>query len=546
MSDIPGRALVKVADLSVDFSVGGRSIPAVHGVSFEIAKGETLGLVGESGSGKSVTALSIMQLLPYPLASHRPGSSILFDGEEVVGAVEPAMRALRGNRIALIPQEPLSALNPLHTIEKQIAEVLLIHKGLSLRAARGRVLELLDLVGLQDAERRLGAYPHELSGGQRQRVMIAMALANEPGLLIADEPTTALDVTIQAQILELLRDLKTRLGMAMLLITHDLGIVRKMADRVCVMHAGEIVEQGPTETIFTRPSHDYTKHLLAAEPKGEPIPADADAPVVIQAEDFKVWYPIKAGVLRRTTGHVKAVDGIDVTVRRGHTVGVVGESGSGKTTLGLGLLRLIPSKGPVIYMGEDIQSRSTKALRPLRKEMQIVFQDPYGSLSPRLTIRQIVGEGLKVHAMGDAAAREKLVADTLAEVGLGGDILDRYPHEFSGGQRQRIAIARAMVLKPRFVVLDEPTSALDMSVQAQIVDLLRDLQNRHDLAFLFISHDLKVVRALADEVIVMKDGKAVEQGPAARIFDNPQEDYTKALMAAAFRLEAVEGGVVST
>ena len=546
MSDIPGRALVKVADLSVDFSVGGRSIPAVHGVSFEIAKGETLGLVGESGSGKSVTALSIMQLLPYPLASHRPGSSILFDGEEVVGAVEPAMRALRGNRIALIPQEPLSALNPLHTIEKQIAEVLLIHKGLSLRAARGRVLELLDLVGLQDAERRLGAYPHELSGGQRQRVMIAMALANEPGLLIADEPTTALDVTIQAQILELLRDLKTRLGMAMLLITHDLGIVRKMADRVCVMHAGEIVEQGPTETIFTRPSHDYTKHLLAAEPKGDPIPADADAPVVIQAEDFKVWYPIKAGVLRRTTGHVKAVDGIDVTVRRGHTVGVVGESGSGKTTLGLGLLRLIPSKGPVIYMGEDIQSRSTKALRPLRKEMQIVFQDPYGSLSPRLTIRQIVGEGLKVHAMGDAAAREKLVADTLAEVGLGGDILDRYPHEFSGGQRQRIAIARAMVLKPRFVVLDEPTSALDMSVQAQIVDLLRDLQNRHDLAFLFISHDLKVVRALADEVIVMKDGKAVEQGPAARIFDNPQEDYTKALMAAAFRLEAVEGGVVST
>ncbi|MDA0701728.1 MAG: ABC transporter ATP-binding protein [Proteobacteria bacterium] len=546
MSDVSGRPLVKVTDLSVAFSVGGRSIPAVRGISFEIAKGETLGLVGESGSGKSVTALSIMQLLPYPLASHGPGSSILFDGEEVVGAAEPAMRALRGNRIALIPQEPLSALNPLHTIEKQIAEVLLIHKGLSLRAARGRVLELLDLVGLQDAERRLGAYPHELSGGQRQRVMIAMALANEPDLLIADEPTTALDVTIQAQILELLRDLKTRLGMSMLLITHDLGIVRKMADRVCVMNAGEIVEQGPAETIFTQPSHDYTKHLLAAEPKGEPIPADAGAPVVIEAQDFKVWYPIKAGVLRRTVGYVKAVDGIDVTVRRGHTVGVVGESGSGKTTLGLGLLRLIPSKGPVIYMGEDIQGRSTKALRPLRKEMQIVFQDPYGSLSPRLTIRQIVEEGLKVHAMGDAAAREQLVADTLAEVGLGGDILDRYPHEFSGGQRQRIAIARAMVLKPRFVVLDEPTSALDMSVQAQIVDLLRDLQNRHDLAFLFISHDLKVVRALADEVIVMKDGKAVEQGPAARIFDDPQEDYTKALMAAAFRLEAVEGGVAGT
>jgi microcin C transport system ATP-binding protein len=546
MIDTSARPLVEVTDLSVDFSVGGRSIPAVRGVSFEIARGETLGLVGESGSGKSVTALSIMQLLPYPLASHGPGSSILFDGEEVIGAAEPAMRALRGNRIALIPQEPLSALNPLHTIEKQIAEVLLIHKGLSLRAARGQVLELLDLVGLQDAERRLGAYPHELSGGQRQRVMIAMALANEPDLLIADEPTTALDVTIQAQILELLHDLKTRLGMSMLLITHDLGIVRKMADRVCVMNAGEIVEQGPTEDIFTRPDHDYTKHLLAAEPKGDPIAAESGAPIVVDAHDFKVWYPIKTGVLRRTTGHVKAVDGIDVTVRRGHTVGVVGESGSGKTTLGLGLLRLIPSKGPVIYMGEDIQDRSAKALRPLRKEMQIVFQDPYGSLSPRLTIRQIVEEGLKVHAMGGAAEREKLVAETLAEVGLGGDILDRYPHEFSGGQRQRIAIARAMVLKPRFVVLDEPTSALDMSVQAQIVDLLRDLQNRHDLAFLFISHDLKVVRALADEVIVMKDGKAVEQGPAAQIFDDPREDYTKALMAAAFRLEAVDGGVVGT
>ena len=538
--------LVRIADLSVDFSVSGRRISAVRGVSFEIGAGETVGLVGESGSGKSVTALSIMQLLPYPLASHGPGSSILFEGEEMVGAPEPVMRAMRGNRVALIPQEPMTALNPLHSIEKQIAEVLLIHKGVAPGAARGRVLELLGLVGLQDAERRLGAYPHELSGGQRQRVMIAMALANEPDLLIADEPTTALDVTIQAQILELLRALKDRLGMSMLLITHDLGIVRKMADRVCVMTEGEIVEQGPTEAIFTQPRHNYTRHLLAAEPKGEPIPADPDAPVVMEAYGFRVWYPIKAGVLRRTVDHVKAVDGIDISVREGHTVGVVGESGSGKTTLGLGLLRLIPSDGPVIYMGEDIQGRKARDLRALRKEMQVVFQDPYGSLSPRLSIRQIVEEGLKVHAMGDAAERKILVADALTEVGLEDDILNRYPHEFSGGQRQRIAIARAMVLKPRFVVLDEPTSALDMSVQAQIVDLLRDIQDRHRLAFLFISHDLKVVRALADEVIVMKDGKAVEQGPAAQIFDDPQEDYTKALMAAAFRLEAVEGGVVGT
>ena len=536
--------LVRIADLSVDFSVSGRRISAVRGVSFEIGAGETVGLVGESGSGKSVTALSIMQLLPYPLASHGPGSSILFEGEEMVGAPEPVMRAMRGNRVALIPQEPMTALNPLHSIEKQIAEVLLIHKGVAPGAARGRVLELLGLVGLQDAERRLGAYPHELSGGQRQRVMIAMALANEPDLLIADEPTTALDVTIQAQILELLRALKDRLGMSMLLITHDLGIVRKMADRVCVMTEGEIVEQGPTEAIFTQPRHNYTRHLLAAEPKGEPIPADPDAPVVMEAYGFRVWYPIKAGVLRRTVDHVKAVDGIDISVREGHTVGVVGESGSGKTTLGLGLLRLIPSDGPVIYMGEDIQGRKARDLRALRKEMQVVFQDPYGSLSPRLSIRQIVEEGLKVHAMGDAAERKILVADALTEVGLEDDILNRYPHEFSGGQRQRIAIARAMVLKPRFVVLDEPTSALDMSVQAQIVDLLRDIQDRHRLAFLFISHDLKVVRALADEVIVMKDGKAVEQGPAAQIFDAPREDYTKALMAAAFRLEAVEGAAV--
>ena len=539
--------LVAIKDLSVSFAVSGERIEAVKRVSFEIDRGEILGLVGESGSGKSVSALSILQLLPYPLASHTPESSIRLGGEELVGAPEAAMRHIRGNRIALIPQEPMTSLNPLHSIEKQVGEVLLIHKGLGAAAARTRVIELLHLVGLQEAERRLGAYPHELSGGQRQRVMIAMALANEPDLLIADEPTTALDVTIQAQILALLKDLQKRLDMSVLLITHDLGVVRKMADRVCVMTAGEIVESGETEAVYTNPQHAYTRHLLEAEPRGKPVRATDGAPVVMKAEGFKVWYPVKTGVLRRTTGHIKAVDGIDIEVREGHTLGVVGESGSGKTTLGLGLLRLISSIGPVLFMGRDIQPLGSRALRPLRREMQVVFQDPYGSLSPRLSIGQIVEEGLKVHHIGEGAAgRARLIVEALEEVGLDPDARHRYPHEFSGGQRQRIAIARAMVLKPRFVVLDEPTSALDMSVQAQIVDLLRDLQTRHKLAFLFISHDLKVVRALADEVIVMRDGKVMEQGPAEQIFDRPRHDYTKALMAAAFELEAIETDAVRT
>ena len=540
-------ALVQVRDLSVAFEVSKRRIEAVRGVSFDIAKGETLALVGESGSGKSVTALSILQLLPYPVAKHGPGSSIRFDGEELVGAGEAVMRRVRGARASLVPQEPTTALNPLHTIERQIAEVLVIHKRLGAGATRARVVELLHMVGLPKAEKRLGAYPHELSGGQRQRVMIAMALANEPDLLIADEPTTALDVTIQAQILKLLRELQARLGMAMLFITHDLAIVRKVAQRVAVMRAGEIVEMGRVDAVFGAPQHAYTRELLAAEPKGAPSHAAPGAPEVMAAHDLKVWFPIKAGVFRRTVDHVRAVDGIDVRVREGHTVGVVGESGSGKTTLGLALLRLVASKGAVRFGGRDIQGLSGAVLRPLRREMQIVFQDPYGSLSPRLSVGQIVEEGLRVHSRGEnAAARERLIVQALEEVGLDPESRHRYPHEFSGGQRQRIAIARAMVLKPRFVVLDEPTSALDMSVQAQIVDLLRALQARHKLAYLFISHDLKVVRALADEVIVMRDGKVVEHGPAAEIFERPREAYTRALMAAAFALETAEPGIVRT
>ncbi len=536
--------LLQIRDLAVSFDLPGGEVKAVRGVSFDIAKGETLGLVGESGSGKTVTALSILQLLPYPLARH-PGGSILFRGQEIIGASEEVLRRIRGDRIAMIFQEPITSLNPVHTIEKQVNETLIVHKGLVPEAARKRTLELLRLVGLDDAEQRLGAFPHELSGGQRQRVMIAMALANDPDLLIADEPTTAVDVTIQAQILELLKELQAKLGMALLLITHDLRIVRKMADRMCVMKEGEIVESGPTEAVFGRPRHPYTRHLLAAEPKGRPVSPKAGAPAVMSTQDFKIWFPIKAGVLRRTVGHVRAVDGVTLTVREGQTVGVVGESGSGKTSLALGLLRLIASRGPVVLEGRDIQGWRSRQLRPLRREMQIVFQDPFGSLSPRLSVGEIVGEGLKVHRIGDAGEREALIVSALEEVGLDPETRHRYPHEFSGGQRQRIAIARAMVLKPRFVVLDEPTSALDMSVQAQIIDLLRALQARHKLAYLFISHDLKVVRALADEIIVIRAGRVVEHGPAEAIFENPKDPYTQALMAAAFELEAVETGAVS-
>jgi microcin C transport system ATP-binding protein len=538
--------LIEVKDLSVSFGRDRREVKAVRHVSFTIGHGETVALVGESGSGKSVTALSILQLLPYPYAWH-PSGSIKVDGEEVVGAPENKMRRLRGNRIALIPQEPMTSLNPLHTIERQIGEVLQVHKGLRGPAARARTIELLNLVGLPEAERRIGAYPHQLSGGQRQRVMIAMALANEPDLLIADEPTTALDVTIQAQILKLLAELKGHLGMAMLMITHDLNIVRLVADRVCVMTGGEIVEQGTARDIFEHPQHAYTKHLLAAEPKGEPSPAPADAKTVMAATDLKVWFPIKRGVLRRVVGYIKAVDGVTVEVREGHTVGVVGESGSGKTTLALGMLRLERSHGSIRFDGKEISGLGWSAMRPLRAAMQMVFQDPYASLSPRMTVGQIVGEGLGVHHIGgDAAARRELIGTILKEVGIDPAIQDRYPHEFSGGQRQRIAIARAMILRPRFVVLDEPTSALDMSVQAQIVDLLRELQDRHRLAYMFISHDLRVVRALADEVIVMRDGKVVEQGSAKAIFDSPREAYTRALMAAAFELRPVEDGAVRT
>ncbi|MGF1594360.1 MAG: ABC transporter ATP-binding protein [Kiloniellaceae bacterium] len=538
--------LLQVRNLGVTFRMPGGAVHAVKNVGFDIDKGETLALVGESGSGKSVTALSVLQLLPYPLAQHPQGSSVVFKGQELVGADDKLLREVRGDQISMIFQEPMTSLNPLHTVEKQINETLFLHKGMDKDQARRRTLELLKLVGIPDAAKRLSAYPHELSGGQRQRVMIAMALANEPDLLIADEPTTALDVTIQAQILKLLKELQQKLGMAMLLITHDLGIVRKMADRICVMTQGEIVEQGSGEEIFERPQHPYTQRLLAAEPKGRPITSAADAPIVVRGDDVKVYFPIKKGVLKRTVDYVRAVDGISVTVRQGHTVGVVGESGSGKTTLGLALLRLLSSQGVIEFDGKSIQGLGSRELRPLRRSMQIVFQDPYGSLSPRLSIGQIVAEGLKIHDLGgNEAEREEMIIAALQEVGLDPESRHRYPHEFSGGQRQRVAIARAMVLKPRLVVLDEPTSALDMSVQAQIVDLLRELQERHSLAYLFISHDLKVVRALADEVIVMRDGKVVEQGSARQIFDAPAADYTKALMKAAFDLEAVEG-VVST
>jgi microcin C transport system ATP-binding protein len=481
-------------------------------------------------------------LLPYPIAVHGPESSIRFDGEELVGAAPDRLRRVRGNRIAMVFQEPMTSLNPLHTLEQQIAETLLLHKQMSAAAAHERTIELLRLVGLADAETRLGAYPHQLSGGQRQRVMIAMAIANEPDILIADEPTTALDVTIQAHILQLLKDLRNRFGMALLLITHDLTIVRKMADQVCIMTAGEIVEAGPTAGIFAHPHHPYTRRLLAAEPKGRAAPADPAAPELIEGRDVKVWFPIRRGLLRRVGGYVKAVDGVSLAVRRGTTLGVVGESGSGKTTLGLALLRLTEAQGHIRFAERDIATLAQRQLRPLRREMQVVFQDPFSSLSPRLSVAQIVEEGLKVHRLAASPAeRRRLIEAALVEVGLDPEAAERYPHEFSGGQRQRIAIARALVLKPRFVVLDEPTSALDMSVQAQIVELLRELQTRHGLAYLFISHDLRVVRALAHEILVMKDGKIVEAGPTDRVMTVPEHPYTRALMAAAFDLAAVPG-----
>jgi len=537
--------LLSIRDLSVAFGMGERQVLAVDRVSFDIGKGETVALVGESGSGKSVTALSVMKLLPYPPA-HHPSGSVVFKGRELLALTERDIRDVRGNDITIIFQEPMTSLNPLHTIEKQIGEIIALHQQLTGEMARARIVELLAQVGIPDPESRLASYPHQLSGGQRQRVMIAMALANDPDLLIADEPTTALDVTVQAQILKLLKDTQRRLGMSMLFITHDLGIVRKLADKVCVMQRGKIVEQGPVERVFTAPEHPYTRALLAAEPKPDPAPPRPQAPVVISTDNLKVWFPIKRGVLRKVAGYIKAVDGITIEVRKGETLGVVGESGSGKTTLGLAILRLISSNGPVVFMGHAIQGLRFKAMRPFRRDMQIVFQDPYGSLSPRMSVNDIVEEGLWVHhPKFDAQERERRVIAALVEVGLDPETRHRYPHEFSGGQRQRIALARALALEPTFIVLDEPTSALDMLIQSQMVDLLRDLQKKRDLTYMFISHDLRVVAALASRLLVLRNGKMVEEGAAAELFRNPKSDYTRALFAAAFNIEAAPEGVVA-
>ena len=533
-------SLVRVDGLNVEF--GARRV--VEDVSFTLDRGETLALVGESGSGKSLTALSLLQLLPPGAAC---SGRVELDGVAVIGAPERQLQALRGVAAGMVFQEPMNSLNPLSRIGHQVAEAISLHRDLPAVALRERVIEVLSQCGFPDAAFRLEAYPHQLSGGQRQRVMIAMALANDPALLIADEPTTALDVTIQAQILKLLAAQKAARGLALLLISHDLAIVRRYADRVCVMQAGRIVEAGTVERIFGAPRHPYTRMLLAAEPAVTPRPLPAGAETLMEARNLRVHFPIRRGLLRRTVGHVRAVDGLDITVRAGETVGLVGESGSGKSTTGFALLRLQEAEGKIRFQGQDLASLDKRALRRLRAGMQIVFQDPFGSLSPRLTVGEIVAEGLLVHEPRlSRADRQARVAEALEEVGLPPDSAGRYPHEFSGGQRQRIAVARAMVLKPRFVVLDEPTSALDMSVQAQIVDLLRRLQEDHDLGYLFISHDLRVVRALAHRVVVLRQGVVVEEGPAGQIFDHPRHDYTRALMAAAFALEADETGVVQS
>ena len=523
--------VLDVRDLRIGFRQDGQIVPAVKGVSFSVGKGETVALVGESGSGKSVTALSTVGLLGE---SAQLSGSVRYAGRELVGASEADLRRVRGNDISFIFQEPMTSLNPLHTLERQLGESLALHQGLQGKPARARVIELLTRVGIRDPESRLADYPHQFSGGQRQRIMIAMALANEPELLIADEPTTALDVTIQAQIMDLLAELKAAEGLSMLFISHDLGLVRRIADRVCVMKGGEIVEQGPAAQIFADPQHEYTRMLLAAEPTGRAEPLAGDAPEVVATRDLKVWFPVQRGFLRRTVGHVKAVNGASLSVRAGETLGIVGESGSGKTTLALAVMRLIASDGPILYMGRDIAQLSGRPLRGLRRDMQIVFQDPYGSLSPRMTVEQIIAEGLGVHGVEPGRDRRQMVDEIMREVGLDPAWMHRYPHEFSGGQRQRIAIARAMILNPKLVVLDEPTSALDMTVQVQIVELLRRLQRKHGLAFLFISHDLRVVRAMSHQIMVMRAGEVVEQGPTDAVFDAPQSDYTRSLIKAAF------------
>jgi len=538
--------LLVVEDLSVTFGTGERATTVVRGVSFELAAGETLALVGESGSGKSVTALSILQLL-NPAQAHYPMGSIRYRGEELVGASRHVLRDMRGDRISMIFQEPMTSLNPLHTVEKQINEVLLVHKGLGRMQARIRTLELLSLVGLDNVAERLGAYPHQLSGGQRQRVMIAMALANEPDILIADEPTTALDVTVQAQILTLLSELKARLGLAVLLITHDLTVVRHVADRVAVMRDGEIRETGQTREVFERPAHPYTQELLAAEPAGRPAPVDEGVPPLLEAQALKVWFPIRRGLLRRVVGHVKAVDGIDVALRPGETLGIVGESGSGKTTLAQALLRLIPSEGRIVFDGASVGASRGRDLTALRRRMQVVFQDPFGSLSPRLTVGQIILEGPRAHGLGGTPGEDDAtVSAALERVGLPATARHLYPHEFSGGQRQRIAIARALILEPALIVLDEPTSALDRAVQVQVIELLRELQRERGLAYLFISHDLRVVRALASRVIVMQRGVAVESGTADAVFDAPAHPYTRELLTAAMTSATPGASTVST